>query len=385
MMPTPVRPVRSPSQRVFGVLLGLLAVLLPGLVAGVQIGHPASESERERIAEAIAAEATPSQPATLAARALYTATLDDAAASFAAEPERTVVRARIGVLWLTFALGGLLYMLLATSRGGLSALLACLVFATLPPVLDEGYVLRPEPLACAFGLLGTVLLATYASMVLLHRRRARWRRAVLFVALAALTGAAYGVSAAALSRASVLFLVPAGVVTLACAVQVSAWIALARRRRLTRATLTRLARRSWPWFCLAAVVMVASGAVLYALGKSGVAATPASASLHGVLPRAWPRAALLVVLMVVGGLRLLLECGIELGARRLRPGVVLLLFCAVALMQQWLVGTGQAALVAACAAAALAGEGATTVLVVLVGALLLRAQARRRQAQQDGR
>ena len=38
-------PPRTPSQRVFVLLLGVLAVLLPALVAGGQIGRPGSEVE----------------------------------------------------------------------------------------------------------------------------------------------------------------------------------------------------------------------------------------------------------------------------------------------------------------------------------------------------
>jgi len=371
-MSMPVRPARPLSQRLFGMLLGVLAVLLPGLVAGVQLNRPATEAELARLRLGLAVAATP-QPAPLAAHVLYAAALTGAdEGRLDREPEVVVRRARFVMVWLLFGIGGLLYLLLSVSRGGMTALFACLVLSTLPPVVEDGCVLRPEPLACAFGLLGTVLLMTYALAVLLRTHRGRVRRALLLGLVAALAGGAYGVAAAALSRASVLLLVPAGVITLACAVQTWRWWRAWRRRRLTRGVLLGLARGSWPWFCLAAVGMAACSAVLFLLAEREVIATLPTASAFGYLPSQWPRAALVSLLLLIGGLRLLFYSGAQLSARRLHPSLVLLLFCTLTLMQFALTGGGVNALLPACAAAALAGEGATTLIVLLVGALYER-------------
>lgn len=367
------------SQRLFGLLLGVLAVLLPGLVAGVQIGRPASDAERERLRQGMIVAATP-QPAPLAVQVLYTATLADTDATrLQATPDVVVTRARLVMLWLLFGVGGLLYLLISVTRGGLTAVISCLFLSTLPPVVEDGCVLRPEPLACAFGLLATVLLSTYTLVVLVRRRRSRLQRALVLVGLAVLAGGAYGVAAASSSRASVLLLVPASLVTLACLVQTWRWWRVTRRRRrLSRGMLSSLARRSWPWFSLAAFGMAASSAVLFLLSSRGVTVAPPTASAFGYLPAQWPRAMLVGLLMVIGGLRLLFHSGAHLSARRLHPSLVLLLFCTLALMQFGLVGGGVNALLPACAAAALAGEGATTAIVLLIGTLLLR--ARQRQA-----
>lgn len=380
------RPPRTPSQRWFGILLAVLAVLLPGLAAGAGIEGEASDAERERLRAGLAAVAAPDEPATLAAHVLYAATANDQAASrLATAPQATVIGARFGMVWLLVAIGALLYLLMSVSRGGMTALLSCLVLSTLPPVVEDGFVLRPEPLACAFGLLATVLLAAYALVVLVRRRRPTWRRALFLVGMAALVGAAYGVAAAALSRASVLMLIPAGIVTLACVVQTWTWWRLWRRRRLSRRMLFGLARRSWAWFCLAAVGMASSSLVLFWLSAHGVEVTAPTASAFGYLPLQWPRAAVVGILMAIGGLRLLMDSGGHLSARQLHPSLVLLLFCALALMQHSMYGSGHNALLAACAAAALAGEGAATAIVVLVGVLLMHAQRRRRQTESGAR
>ncbi|MEZ5965676.1 MAG: hypothetical protein R3F56_17715 [Planctomycetota bacterium] len=374
---TTARAPRTASQRLFGALLSLLAVLLPGLVAGVQIGRAPTDAEVERLRASVALREAP-QPAALAAHVLYPATLheaDRARLQAGQDVGSIVVRARLSMLWLMFAIGGLFYLLLSVTRGGLTAVFGCLFLSSLPPVVDDGCVLRPEPLACAFGLLATVLLATYALTVMVRRRGPRPARALLLVVVAALTGAAYAVAAAALSRASLLLLVPAAFVTLAAVVQAWRWVRVLRRgRRIGRGMLVALARRSWPWFCLGAVGMAASSLVLYALDAHGVARTLPTASAFGYLPASWPRAALLGLLMVVGGLRLLFHGGAHVSGRRLHPSLVLLLLCTLALMQFAHNGAGINALLPACAAAALAGEGATFVLVLFIGTLLVHAR-----------
>src|SRR5690606_26293620 len=129
-----------------------------------------------------------------------------------------------------------------------------------------------------------------------------------------------------------------------------------RRRRLSRPLLPLLARRSWPWFGMAALGMASTSAVLWVLSAHGVVITPPTPSTAALLPP-WPRSFLLVPLMVLGALRLLLETGSRLSARRVHPALVPLLFAAIVLMHHSLYGAGMAAILPACAAALLFGEG----------------------------
>ncbi len=374
-------PPRTPSQRVFVLLLGVLAVLLPALVAGGQIDRPGSEVEYERLREGVAASQAPTSPATLAARVVYDTTAgDDVAARLQSNPGSALSRARLAMLFATLVIGGLLYLLVSACRGGLTAMFACLAFAGLPAVIDEGHVLRPEPLAAVFALLGSLLLAAFAFMVMLRRGRGTLRRAVLLTVLMLLVGAAFGVSAAALSSASVLLLVPAGVVTLAWAVQTWRWIRLVRRQRLDRRLLPALARRTWPWFGLAALGMASTSLVLFVLSQHGVVKTLPSTSAFGLLPPFGVHSVFVVLLMGLGATRLVLESGVHLSARRVHPSLVIVLFVALSLMHHFLSGVGVSALLPACAAAMLIGEGTTMALVMFAAALMLRAPRRQRAA-----
>ena len=355
--------------------------MLPALVAGARIDQPATAVEHGRLREAVVSAEAPRQPATLAARLLYGATAgNDVAAATERYPAGTLARARLAMVVATLLVSGLVYLLMSACRGGLTAMFTCLALAGFPAVLDEGYLLRPEPLAAVFVLLGCALLAAFSFVVVARIGRRRVQRVLSLAVLMLSPGIAFGIAAAALSSASVFLLVPAGMVTLAWAVQTWSWVRVLRRRRLVKRLLAPLACRSWPWFGLAAVGMASTPLVLFVLTRQGVIATQPSPSAFTLLPASVLRAAPLLLLMGLGCVRLVMESGIHLNSRRVHPSLVVVLFTALALMQYSRGGSGTCALLPATAAAMLVGEGTTTALAMLAGALLVRAQRRRREA-----
>jgi hypothetical protein len=371
---------RPLATRLFGTLLGILVVLLPALVAASGLDRRSSASEQARLSEAIALLDEPTRDASVAARTIYGVTLPEAPAqALQANREATIARARIAMLGCGFVVSALLYLLVAATRGGLTALMTCVTFAGLPAVVDDGHALRPEPLATAFGLLGTILLVTLTLASLSRRaRRQGARHLPLVLGMIVLSGAAYGLALVTQPRLGVLLLVPGGLVTLACALQTWTWVRLYRRRRFTKRVLPALAQRSWPWFLLGVVGMGVTSAVIFLLLGHGVIAPDATGSSYTLLPESGLRRFLLGTLMLLGGVRLVLEGGHQLSARRrLYPSLATLLFIAVVLMQYGLSGAGLDTTLPACGVAILAGEGAMTALMLVVGMLVVRAQRRR--------
>lgn len=204
-----------------------LFVMLPALVAGAGIDAPVQQAERDRLA--VPEGTARSIPAEL----FYRATLPDT--PDLRVTDRVVAQARLASVLALAGIGLLLYVLLALGRARLTGLLACVVLALLPPVADEGFLLRPEPAAVLAGLLGVVLLAAMATVGIRPGTRVRTQLPFLFAA-----SVAFGIAAAILPAAGLFLLVPLGAFVL------SVLLAGTRLRRLLRrAPLEQLPWRAW--------------------------------------------------------------------------------------------------------------------------------------------
>ena len=212
-------------------VVGLLAALLPAMVAGAGIDAPPGPGELRRLAAALDGHDGSSAGASSLVFALFVDDGDYRAAEHDAAREAALRRALpvarltgLGVLALATALLGMA-VALAVSRG--MAFVVCVCFALLPPVHAGGAVLRTEAVSLAFGNLG--LLA----MVALACRPGTGLRALpsspsAQVALVLVAGTALGLAMDTLPLYGVFFATP--VLTLAAVVvgQIRAWLRAVR-------------------------------------------------------------------------------------------------------------------------------------------------------------
>jgi hypothetical protein len=362
-----VTAVAPPPPRGLRPLVALvviaLFVMLPALVAGAGIDAPVQQAERDRLA--VPEGTARSIPAEL----FYRATLPDT--PDLRVTDRVVAQARLAPVLALAGIGLLLYVLLALGRARLTGLLACAVLALLPPVADEGFLLRPEPAAVLAGLLGVVLLAAMATVGIRPGTRVRTQLPFLFAA-----SVAFGIAAAILPAAGLFLLVPLG------AFELSVLLAGTRLRRLLRrAPLEQLPWRAWhrrhvPWLLAVAGALLATWLFMSRYIVGPVADLQPSAAAVTMAPPAWYLRVPLLLLALLGALRLLLATGRQLSLhRRITPPMVLLLFVATQLARDLLRAEGLDQLGGAIALAVLVAEGAGLLLWLGLG-LALRERVR---------
>ncbi|MFY9343269.1 MAG: hypothetical protein WAT39_12305 [Planctomycetota bacterium] len=163
---------KRPAWRALGASCAIvLVLLLPALVAGVNLAAPARADEVARLAQALGGSDTGADSAL--ARQFYVSALADA--SPPADPagwQALVGRARVSQVAGVLAIGLLTYLVVLLARGRLQALVATTALALLPPVLHDGHVLRPETPATLFALFATLLFQCFAQPTRDARRAA---------------------------------------------------------------------------------------------------------------------------------------------------------------------------------------------------------------------
>lgn len=349
------------ARRLTAAVVTLLFVWLPALVGGAGIDGAPRDGELIRLQVALSqdnAVGVRSRPAEM----YYAVALPSDSAGI--EPESLLARARLANVAALFAVGGLLYLLLAVARRRSTGLLACLALAALPPVWQAGAVLRPEVPAAVFGSLALLLLAGFAQQVR-HRPGESpvlyWL--VLLVAMAAI-GSLIGLAAACVPSAALILLVPGGAMLLVVGTLGLATPRLLRRMPWQRVPVTAMQRRMLPWVALCVVILLAT---LLTLDRCVTGEPIATATAVGLLP-ATPLGWLpLAVLAGLGGIRLLLGVGLRLDRlRRISPDTLIVIYAGVLLGQRAFGDRSVDALLAAPALAILVAEGARTVLVFAV-------------------
>jgi hypothetical protein len=332
----------------------LLVVLLPALVAGWSLAAAAAPGEWERVA---AAGSATGGPVSLVASGFLRSTLGAAAAATEAlDPAARLSQARLAQILGLMAMGGLTYLALALAGGRWRALLAVAFLSALPPIAQEGHVVRPETPALVFGLLALLLL----ECVTVVQRPAAATRAPRSVTTAlALTAAlAIAFAVAALPSAGILLLLPGAASVLAVAQIGVRLLRSLRRRSLAVLPLRATSARLWPWVLAAIAAMLATALVVEASVRSPDGLVP-SPSAVGLLPAAPLLRYPLLLLAALGGVRLLLRAGQRLGRRgRLGADALVLLYGTVLLLQRGLREGGEDALPAVVPVALLLADGA---------------------------
>jgi hypothetical protein len=352
-------------RRVAGGVVVLLAVMLPALLAFAAIDAPVTELEVRRVEQGLFADR--GELGDLP-RMFYGATLPaNARDNWTTQRDAQVIAGRLAGMLALLAISGLVYLLLAQVRGRATAVIACLGLACLGPVLDAGYVLRPEQAATMFGLLGVVLLAGLP--VMLRRRRRTVAGFLSLGSLMVLVGALFGLAMAMHHAAWIYLAIPAGTLGLSVLALGFLLPRATRGRPFTHWPFRAAARRYGPWM---AVVLISSAMVAMMLSQAGGQpdrSTPLG-NATGLLPAGlWLRGPVLL-LGAVGAARM--GYGVSLRLQRLRtvrPDTVVFVYVA-ALLVQWLSLAGERdQLPAAAALACLVGDGAMTVAVLVTARL----------------
>ncbi|MHC4076987.1 MAG: hypothetical protein ACYST0_00955 [Planctomycetota bacterium] len=367
----PTRGGRDFGRRLAAGSFIVLAIVLPALLAFTNITAPPADGEKQRIAAAM-------PPASKILETplgfFYGLTMpEDAAEQWVANPEQVVVQVRRAGLLALLVISGLLYFLVALVRGRAAAVLSCLSLCLVPAVVGEGHVLRPEQAATMFGLLGVLLVHLYPDA--LRRRRSPRRRGggplqrwlnlggiVMCVSLC------YGVAMACMPLAGIYLLVPGGALLLVALCLAAVFPRVVRRRSLWRWPNRAATMRFVPWIVMC-LGNLALGYVVLTL-TPGVPAM-ASVSEAGMLSGSWYLLVPALVLIVVGGARMVLVVGLKLGRQgHVRPDALLLIYAAVIVLHHLSgVGGPRDHLPAAPALAVLMGDGAAILLFLLVGRL----------------
>ncbi len=358
-----------PRLRLLQAAILLLCVLLPALVAGVQIDAPPTAGEVHRL-ERAQERSDRHGPAGVAEQFLRAA-LPAGAPQLPATRDAlaaVVARARLLQVMFLLAASGLLYLAVALARGRLVAVAACVGFAVLPPVADQGAILRVETVAMVFGWLAVVLWQCLARIAWTWRGRLRWRDHLHAAGLIACAATSAGLAIGALPDHGAVVLAPGLVLVVA-----GAWLAwrsvrLLRLRGIWRLPIHALNRRLLPWTVgsfagLGLALLVLQSTPAADLASGAFRATSASGL--------WPAGVAGVLAMGVAGLgaAAAVLCSVVRLARRGRVDayLVLLVMAAIVLASTASAAPGLDALRAAPFAAWLLAEGGVALAVLLRG------------------
>ena len=365
------------SGRVAAWCCTALVLLLPALMALRAVGEPAAPGELARLERVVVGRSPDAQVDTSTSQLFHRAAVADA--SWPGDPavqQALLVRARRAQVAVVAGLGALLYLAVMLAYGRLQALLACCVFALLPPVLDAGYVLRPETIGAFFALLSVVLMQVAASAPPALRGRRPAQASLLVCGLLACAAVAIGVTCEALPSLGESLLVP-GVVLLLTAVET----AMRARRMLARrgmigTPIRAINRRLIPWTALG---FLSPAVALFVMRRSyTVSVDQLSVTLpqSALLPGGPLAATAAVALLALGAVVMVVRLGARLGrGGRITAERVWLCYCAVYLLTSLGGDVARDPLPLAVPAAALVGAGAHALAALALGVL-----ARRRRA-----
>jgi len=340
-----------------------LAILLPALIAFSDIAAPLATGEKERIVATFSSSATHATPLEFFYGMMMS---ENAAEQWAGEELRIVAQARRAGMLALLVMSGLLYVLVVLVRGRAAAVLSCLCLCLVPAVSDEGYVLRPEQCATMFALLGVLLVHLYPDA--LRRRRgqrplSRWLNLFAIVVCVSLC---FGVAMACLPEAGIYLLLPGGALLLIALCLVAVFPRVVRRRGIMRWPYGATTARFVPWVAMC-LGNLALGFVVLTLVPGE--ATQASAANVGMLPDSWYLLLPVLVLLLIGGVRMVLGVGLRLGREGHVGRNALLLIYTAALLLQHLSGPTRDHLPVAPALAILMGEGGAVLVFLCAGRL----------------
>ncbi len=276
-------------------------------------------------------------------------------------------------LWGMLALlacSGLLYLLVASTRGRVVALLACCACACLPPVLLEGYVIRAEQWASMYALLGMLLFTGMPH--LLRRgagRRTGWLYGLRLAGLMLVVSLCFAMAGLSVQSQGILLLVPGGTLFLVVAAVLLAQLRIMRRRSMEQWPYKAAFFRLLPWLLMCLCNFLVAVWLPLQMGSTAEpveGAVPMVSEL-GLLPAHWLARMLLLLLACLGALRLGLIIGLRLGRQtHLQPQTCLLVYMAVMLLQHILATAPHDALPVVPVMVILIAEGLIA-LVVLLG------------------
>jgi hypothetical protein len=351
---------RPRLRRLTASILVLLIVMLPVLLAFVRIEAAPRDAEIARVEQAVLAEkAMQSKPILMFYGSMVS---EDAPGRWEERKKDITVNARIAGMLALFGISALLYVLLFLVRGRATAALGCLTLCLLPPIAQEGFVLRAEQCSTLFGILGIVLIA---GLPLMLQERARgvspWlARASLMLVV----GMTFGIARSCQVGAWIYLTVPAGALLLSVMTLVLMFPRAARGRSLMYWPFRAAARRYVPWMFL----VLSSFALTLLVMQQGGGTVVDSQSDVGLLPESWWLAGPILIFAVLGAMRMGLGVGLRLGRlRRVRPDAVMFLYVAGLMMQHYLMPDGIDRMPAAVALACLVGDGAMSAAVVGFG------------------
>lgn len=301
----------------------LLLVLLPAMVAGARLAAPPAPGELERLHAALATTDAAAGPVPVARSEVARAFLRSMAllvpASTVKNETELLARARLAQVLVLGGLGCALYTVALLAGDRLRALLACAWFAMLPPVVDDGHVLRPEAPAVLFVWLGLAVLVGLAGV-----RRPRlglFRREVL---TAGCVGICLGLGVATQPTLGLLLLVPGVVMTLLAARLCWRVGSVVRRRGLLHLPYAAANRRLLPWIGTALLTPTVALLLLQVVVVGPSEGLLPTASGAGLLPAGQPWRGMLLALLWLGGLGGVFRLGTALSQRSaLAPSLVL--------------------------------------------------------------
>lgn len=342
-------PPPSRVRALAGAVIVVLFVLLPALVAGVQIDAPAAPGEWARVE---LAEGSTAGGSSDVARRFFGLT---AQLPPEGSVEERLAAARRAQLLGLIALGGLTYLAVMLARGRLIACLACLGLAMTGPVLGSGYLLRPETPAAVFAGLSLLLL------VLMSRLRAR-RAALQLHATALVAGMTAAISLSTSNGSAAVLLLPG--VCMALVTVVLLWRSIqVLRRHLILYPAAAATRRMAPWL-LAAMAALVLSALLLPVGLDEGVDVVASERTIGLWGNG-PWRVLGVAASGLGALAVAWRVGTALGRRTRLPAEGVLWIAALlgwGLFGPWAPEPARDGLILAGAVGWLAAEGAWSVV-----------------------
>lgn len=306
----------------------LLLLLLPALVAARHLGEPVRPDELARLARALDPADGGGRDGQIAREFVRNCAAAEVLPVDGAARDQVVTRARLGQLATLLGVVLLLYLVVMLARGRLQALLACLAFAGLPAVAEDGHVLRAETVALLGATMGLLLLQCVAQA---SRPRAGddGRRLLSVSGLAVCAMLATGLAVAALPASGAWLLVPGIVLSIAAVQIVLRSVRLVRRHGWLRLPVRAINRRLLPWTAMALLAPAVALWLLWRTVPGGVEGLSPAAGLP-FLPRSPTLAVAFVVLLLLGAVAALLQTGNRLRrSGRIDAGLVWFAFCAV--------------------------------------------------------
>ena len=215
-----------------------------------------------------------------------------------------------------------------------------------------------------FGLLGVLLVLLYPDGLRRRPGQQQVRRWLNLGGIVVCVSLCFGVAMACLPDAGIYLLLPGGALLLVALCLAAVFPRVVRRRSIMRWPQRAATMRFLPWIGMCLGNLALGWVVLSVTGE----AASSSAAGASMLPEAWYLLAPALVLLVVGGVRMVLAVGLKLGRQgHVRREALLLIYTAVLLLQHLSSPGPRDHLPVAPALAVLMGDGAASLLLLVAG------------------